>query len=229
MLKRNPPTTTRHPNGCCHGQSLCTTLISTMAITSSSTAMAPRGWRHRNLAAPFAFLFFLLAALLPGSWSPPLPSSSTPCSRIVHGAVEGGASPSFFASLSHKKKNGSSEGPCARHQPAPLLGDSSGDGGEQCEDAKEAIMAMATAAEAAEWIRGLRRRIHEHPELAFEEVETSRLVREQLDAMGVPYAYPLAETGLVATVGSGQPPYVALRADMDALPIQVLPPRSELA
>ncbi|CAA6664914.1 unnamed protein product [Spirodela intermedia] len=81
-------------------------------------------------------------------------------------------------------------------------------------------MAAATSPEMGRWLRWVRRRIHELPELAYEEVETSALIREQLDAMGVPYRYPLAETGIIATVGGGEPPYVALRADMDALPIQ---------
>ncbi|KAF7816849.1 IAA-amino acid hydrolase ILR1-like 6 [Senna tora] len=84
----------------------------------------------------------------------------------------------------------------------------------------EAVLSIARRPEMAEWLRKVRRRIHENPELAFEEIETSRLIREELDLMEVSYRYPLAKTGIRAWIGTGGPPFVAIRADMDALPIQ---------
>lgn len=89
-------------------------------------------------------------------------------------------------------------------------------------DWREQILGLAREAATVEWVKGVRRRIHEHPELAYEEVETSTLIREQLDAMGIPYIHPMALTGIVASLGTGRPPVVAIRADMDALPIQVI-------
>ncbi|XP_012445902.1 IAA-amino acid hydrolase ILR1-like 6 [Gossypium raimondii] len=84
----------------------------------------------------------------------------------------------------------------------------------------EAVLSLARKPENVEWIKGLRRKIHENPELAFEEYETSKLVRTELDRMEIEYRYPLAKTGIRAWIGTGSPPFVAIRADMDALPIQ---------
>ncbi|MQL91142.1 hypothetical protein Taro_023740 [Colocasia esculenta] len=186
------------------------------------TAMASRRWRTCTGPA-YPLLFFLLAALRPTPASYFSCSSSNPCCHTASGDVAAGSPPSLSVQSHFPKKSNGSSGclsPCPR--PLPLAGDGEGGGSEgEGEEMSEAIMAMARAPETGGWLTGLRRRIHEHPELAYEEVETSRLIREQLDAMGVPYRYPLAETGLVASIGHGGPPYVALRADMDALPIQV--------
>ncbi|KAI3868435.1 hypothetical protein MKX03_037003 [Papaver bracteatum] len=82
------------------------------------------------------------------------------------------------------------------------------------------ILSMANNPEMVKWIKAIRRRIHEYPELAYEEFETSRLIRTELDRIGVRYRFPLAKTGIRASIGTGNPPFVAVRADMDALPIQ---------
>lgn len=68
---------------------------------------------------------------------------------------------------------------------------------------------------------GVRRYLHQYPELEFQEVKTSQLVMEHLDMLGFPYENKIAQTGVVCLVDSGIPgKTVLVRADMDALPIQ---------
>ncbi|MFZ9858894.1 MAG: M20 metallopeptidase family protein [Roseiflexaceae bacterium] len=66
----------------------------------------------------------------------------------------------------------------------------------------------------------LRREIHQHPEIAFEEVRTSALVAETLREIGgIEVRTNVGITGVVGSIGTGDGPTIGIRADMDALPI----------
>ena len=66
-----------------------------------------------------------------------------------------------------------------------------------------------------------RRTIHSHPEMGYEEEQTSTMVQARLRELGIPFRAGLAKTGVVAQIKGdlGDGPCVLLRADMDALPI----------
>jgi amidohydrolase len=72
-------------------------------------------------------------------------------------------------------------------------------------------------AEMREW----RRHLHQHPETAYEEVETARFVAEKLKTFGLNVHQGLGKTGVVATLSAGDGKrMIGLRADMDALFIE---------
>lgn len=65
-----------------------------------------------------------------------------------------------------------------------------------------------------------RRHLHQHPELSNREVETAKFIAEKLRSFGLQPQTGVAKTGVVAVLKGAQPgPVVALRADMDALPV----------
>ena len=77
------------------------------------------------------------------------------------------------------------------------------------------MQAQAMADQLTAW----RRDIHMHPELSFQEERTANLVAGQLAALGIETQTGVGKTGVVGYLGDGGP-VIAIRADMDALPIQ---------
>lgn len=65
-----------------------------------------------------------------------------------------------------------------------------------------------------------RRYFHEHPELSNSELQTGERIANQLKELGLEVQYPVAKTGVVAILKGSKPgPVVALRADIDGLPV----------
>ncbi len=78
------------------------------------------------------------------------------------------------------------------------------------------------SSEYFEEIRTIRRHFHQHPELSCEEFKTADFICKKLDEYGITYVKGVAETGIVGMINGINPESrnIALRADMDALPIR---------
>ena len=80
-----------------------------------------------------------------------------------------------------------------------------------------AAKAAAIQSKLVEW----RRQIHQHPELGNREFKTSAFIAEHLKSLGLEVQMNVAKTGVVALLKGGKPgPVMALRSDMDALPVK---------
>ncbi len=79
---------------------------------------------------------------------------------------------------------------------------------------------LAEAAKLQPGLVKLRRTIHSNPELGFQEWETSKLVQEELAALNLKVTAGIAKTGVCALIDKGFEKTIALRADMDALPVE---------
>jgi amidohydrolase len=87
-------------------------------------------------------------------------------------------------------------------------------------DAQLSLEIDQRAAALEQQVIAWRRHVHQHPELSNREVMTGRTVAAHLEALGLQPQTQVAYTGVVALLDTGRPgPVVALRADMDALPV----------
>ena len=68
----------------------------------------------------------------------------------------------------------------------------------------------------------IRRHLHQHPELSYQEVKTGKFIANRLSQMGIPHEHGVAENGVVGLIEGKNPSLktIALRADIDALPIE---------
>lgn len=72
----------------------------------------------------------------------------------------------------------------------------------------------------SEHIYSYRRDFHQYPELSFQEYRTAETISKHLESFGIEHRTGVGETGVVGEIAFGDGPTIALRADMDALPIQ---------
>ena len=84
---------------------------------------------------------------------------------------------------------------------------------------KEKIKSLAKSSLSE--VISIRRHLHAHPELSFEEYNTSNYIASKLNEYNIPYQQGIVKTGIVALIEGKNPTkkIVALRGDMDALPI----------
>ena len=86
-------------------------------------------------------------------------------------------------------------------------------------DPQSAIARLA--AEAEPRLIAIRRALHQHPELGFEEIRTAGVVAAELARLGIEHRTGVGRTGVVGIIEGGRPgPILAIRGDMDALPIE---------
>ncbi len=79
----------------------------------------------------------------------------------------------------------------------------------------------AEAGNRSAYTRQLRRDLHQHPELGFQEIRTAGIVASELESLGLEVTKGIAKTGVVALLEGPRPgPTLLLRFNMDALPIQ---------
>lgn len=71
-----------------------------------------------------------------------------------------------------------------------------------------------------EWMLSVRRELHSKPELMYEEVETSKIIQRELKKLDIPFTSGIGKTGVIGVIGTGEEPVIALRADIDALPLE---------
>ena len=72
----------------------------------------------------------------------------------------------------------------------------------------------------SEHIYSYRRDFHQYPELSFQEYRTAETISKHLESFGIEHRTEVGKTGIVGEIVFGDGPTIALRADMDALPIQ---------
>lgn len=80
-------------------------------------------------------------------------------------------------------------------------------------------MITQTLEELYSYAVSIRRQLHEYPEIGFDLEKTVRLVSNELDSQGIGYTYRYGKGSVVAEIGQGNE-IIALRADMDALPVE---------
>ena len=97
-------------------------------------------------------------------------------------------------------------------RPAPGTGSESDFGSALRDIASDAAL-------ESDYVVAIRRELHRAPELMWEELGTSALVKRELQSMGIEHR-DVASPGVVGVIGTGGSPAVLLRADMDALPMQ---------
>jgi amidohydrolase len=86
--------------------------------------------------------------------------------------------------------------------------------------AQAATNPLQISAELEQKVIAWRRDLHQHPELSNREFRTAKVIAEHLQSLGLEVQTGVANTGVVAILKGGKPgPLVALRADMDALPV----------